>query len=37
MLMRSGEHKVARSYVIYRAERAREREQSAKPVRGSTT
>ncbi len=26
MLMRSGEHKVARSYVIYRAERARERE-----------
>ena len=25
-LMRSGEHKVARSYVIYRAERARERE-----------
>jgi ribonucleoside-diphosphate reductase alpha chain len=25
MLMRSGEHKVARSYVIYRAERARER------------
>jgi len=28
MLMRSGEHKVARSYVIYRAERAREREES---------
>jgi len=27
MLMRSGEHKVARSYVIYRAERARERKQ----------
>jgi ribonucleoside-diphosphate reductase alpha chain len=26
MLMRSGAHKVARSYVIYRAERARERE-----------
>jgi len=26
MLMRTGEHKVARSYVIYRAERARERE-----------
>ena len=26
ILMRSGEHKVARSYVIYRAERARERE-----------
>ncbi len=26
MLMRSGEHKVARSYVIYRAERARERQ-----------
>jgi ribonucleoside-diphosphate reductase alpha chain len=25
MLMRSGEHKVARSYVLYRAERARER------------
>ncbi|MDT8399597.1 MAG: ribonucleoside-diphosphate reductase subunit alpha [Pseudomonadales bacterium] len=27
MLMRSGEHKVARSYVIYRADRARERQQ----------
>src|SRR5690606_37124257 len=26
MLMRSGEHKVARSYVIYRAEHARQRE-----------
>ena len=26
MLMRSGEHKVARSYVIYRADRARQRE-----------
>jgi len=27
MLMRSGEHKVARSYVIYRAERARDRQE----------
>ena len=27
ILMRSGEHKVARSYVIYRAERARDRQQ----------
>jgi len=29
-LMRSGEHKVARSYVLYRAERARLREESAR-------
>jgi len=35
MLMRSGEHKVARSYVIYRAERAREREQS-QPAQAET-
>jgi ribonucleoside-diphosphate reductase alpha chain len=28
MLMRSGEHKVARAYVIYRAEQARKREQT---------
>src|SRR5690606_11702706 len=28
MLMRSGEHKVARAYVIYRAEQARKREQN---------
>src|SRR5690606_10264015 len=28
MLMRTGEHKVARSYVIYRAEHARIREQT---------
>ena len=27
MLMRSGEHKVARSYVIYRAEHAKQRAQ----------
>ena len=30
MLMRSGEHKVARSYVIYRAERARDRQEHLK-------
>ncbi len=30
MLMRTGEHKVARSYVIYRAEHARMREQTQK-------
>ena len=30
MLMRSGEHKVARSYVIYRAEHARQREMQQK-------
>jgi ribonucleoside-diphosphate reductase alpha chain len=34
-LMRSGEHKVARSYVLYRAERARLRE-PATPVAAST-
>ncbi|MEY3661103.1 MAG: ribonucleoside-diphosphate reductase subunit alpha [Pseudohongiellaceae bacterium] len=30
-LMRSGEHKIARAYVIYRNERAREREQTQTP------
>ena len=30
MLMRSGEHKVARAYVIYRNEQSRKREQTAK-------
>ncbi|MBU0501026.1 MAG: ribonucleoside-diphosphate reductase subunit alpha [Gammaproteobacteria bacterium] len=30
VLMRSGEHKVARAYVLYRAERAREREEAAR-------
>ena len=29
VLMRSGEHKVARAYVLYRAERTREREEAA--------
>ncbi len=31
-LMRAGEHKVARSYVIYRNERAKERERSASEI-----
>src|SRR5690606_13093869 len=35
MLMRSGEHKVARAYVIYRAEQARKREQSQQQKRES--
>jgi ribonucleoside-diphosphate reductase alpha chain len=33
MLMRSGEHKVARAYVIYRAEQARKREQAQQQKR----
>ncbi|MEY4640528.1 MAG: hypothetical protein RLZZ227_522 [Pseudomonadota bacterium] len=35
MLMRSGEHKVARSYVIYRAEHARMRDQQKQTVAAS--
>jgi ribonucleoside-diphosphate reductase alpha chain len=35
-LMRSGEHKVARSYVIYREERARVREQQRVRDQAST-
>ena len=34
-LMRAGQHKVARSYVIYRNERAKERERSANELAGS--
>ena len=36
MLMRSGEHKVARSYVIYRAEHAKQRAQQQEPRKLST-
>jgi len=35
-LMRSGEHKVARSYVLYRAERARLREEKSSVQKGPT-
>jgi ribonucleoside-diphosphate reductase alpha chain len=36
-LMRSGEHKVARSYVLYRAERARLREEKSTVQKGATS
>jgi len=36
-LMRSGEHKVARSYVLYRAERARLRDEKSTVQKGTTS